>query len=100
MPPVRRPRLFDDPADHLTEIPSVAVHLELTVRAGAFREDRSHVVDGVTAPELVDDVLDEIEQLDREVAHRDLLAAPEVDQPAVDAVTGGPPLVLLDKGAG
>src|SRR6185436_17208537 len=49
------------------------------------------------AAEIIEHIVDELEQLEAELAHRDLAALAEVDQLAVDAPAGGAPLVLLDE---
>ena len=50
-------------------------------------QDRVHVLDRLAALQLVDHVVHELEQLERELPHRHFGALAEVDQLAVDAPT-------------
>src|SRR5947208_16418705 len=79
-------RFGDDRLDDGTEITFLGVDAQLPVGAGALRQNRADVVDFAPASQLVDDVVHELEQLDREIAHRRFGAASEVDQLAVAAV--------------
>src|SRR5438445_4043969 len=85
---------------HLDDRPRVAALLqdpELAVRAGALGQDRIHVLDRLPRTQVVDHVVDELDQLDREVAHRHLGLLAEVDELAIDPVADRPPLVLGDQ---
>src|SRR5688572_22180253 len=87
----------DQVLHHCFEIAGLPEDGELTIGAGALRQHRMHVVDRVPAPELVEHVVDEPEQLERQIAHRHLGALAEVDQLSLEAPAGGPPLVLFDQ---
>src|SRR5262245_2382397 len=67
--------------------------------ARALVHDPPHVIDLTPAAEIVHDIVDELDQLDGELAHRHLDALAEVDQLAVDSPPCGPPLVFLDERA-
>src|SRR3984893_16924597 len=103
---IRSRRLFDALARFLDErlydgaqVAGVAVHLHLPFRAGAVRQNFSHVLDLPPAVELVNHIVDELEQLHGKLAHRYFLALAEVDQLAVEAPAGRAPLVLFDERA-
>src|SRR5438046_1790858 len=81
------------------QIVGAAVHLELAVGARPVGEDRPHVLDLASAIQLVDDIVDELEKLERELAHRHFCPAAEVDQLAVEPPARRPPLVLFDQAA-
>src|SRR5207245_2922082 len=72
----RRPR---EVVDHGVEVPGLLPDAQLPVRARALAHDRLEVGDLATRAELVDDVIDKLEELDREVAHRHLALDAEVD---------------------
>src|SRR6266566_2667498 len=86
--------------EELDDSPRVAAvfqHAELPVGARSLRQDRVHILDRLSRAKLVDDVVHELEQLEREVAHRHLGLLAEVDQLAIDPVADRPPLVLGDQ---
>src|SRR5688572_28392236 len=89
--------LPDDVLHDRLQITGLAIDRELPIGAGPFREDGMDVVDRLAAAELVDDVVEELAQLDRELPHRHFGAFAEVDQLAVDPPPRRPPLVLLDE---
>src|SRR5258706_15841696 len=78
-------RLVRDLVDDRVEVAALRVRRDLTVRARALTRDRLEIVDLAPRPQRIDDVIDEFEQLDRELAHRDLLGFPEVDEFRVHA---------------
>src|SRR5438105_1888097 len=92
-------RFLDDRLHDGAQIARVAVHVHLTLGAGAVGENPLHVFDLAPAPQIADDVVDELEQLEREIAHRHLAPLAEVDQLAVDPPARGAPFVLLDERA-
>src|SRR5262245_45841457 len=67
--------------------------------ARALGHDPAHVVDLASAPEIVHDIVDELDQLDSELAHRHFDALAEIDQLAVNPPPRGAPLVFLDERA-
>src|SRR5262245_63701991 len=88
---------LDQPLHDRSQVARFPVDLELAIRTGALDQNLAHVFEGAPAAQLVDDVVHELEQLAGEIAHRHFLALPEVDQPSVDPVSGGAPLVLFDE---
>src|SRR6266545_2485377 len=90
-------RLGGEVLDHRLEAPGLAVDTELPVGAGALPEEGVDVLDLGARAELVDHVVDELQQLQRQLPHRHLSQLAEVDQLAVDAPAHGPPLVLADQ---
>src|SRR5436190_24081140 len=82
-PLVSRARFVDEPADDRAKVARFPVHLELPIGAGALGEDGVDVVERLAAAELVDHVVHELEQFDRQLAHRHLAALAEVDEQAV-----------------
>src|SRR5437773_10358672 len=92
-------RFGDDRLDDGTEIPFLFVNAQLPIGAGAVGENRPHVRHLAPAPQLVDHIVDELEELECEIAHRHFGAAAEVDQLAIDAVPRGAPFALLDQAA-
>src|SRR5262245_28007312 len=94
-----RARLVHDRADHGRQIARLAKDAKLPVGARALGENRPDVLHLAPAAQLVDDVVDNGEQLDRQIAHRHLAPFAEVDQLAVETPPGGAPLVLLDQAA-
>src|SRR5689334_18670030 len=93
------PRFLDDRLHDRTQVAGVAVHVHLALRARAVGQDLLHVVHLAAAPQIAHDVVDELDELQREIAHRHLAALAEVDQLAVDPPARGAPLVLLDERA-
>src|SRR5205807_2372927 len=83
--------------DHRTSVAAVLQDLQLAVRAGPLRQDRVDVLDRLPRAQLIHDIVDELDELDREVSHRDLRLLAEVDQVAVDAIADSSPLVLGDQ---
>ena len=67
--------------------------------AGPFVKNGVDVFDRAAAAEIIHHVVDESQQLDGEIAHRDFRFLAEVDELAFDAVARGAPLVLFDEGA-
>src|SRR5439155_838392 len=92
-----RQRLPREVVDHGVEVPGLLPDAQLPVRARALTHDRLEVGDLATRAELVDDVIDKLEELDREVAHRHLALDAEVDEVRVHAPAHRAPLVLLDE---
>src|SRR5260221_918346 len=72
-------------------------HAELAIGARAVARDDAQVLDLLAGPELVDHVVDELEELLRELAHRYLGLLAEVDELRVHSPAHRPPLVLLDQ---
>src|SRR5207244_162194 len=92
-------RFVDDRLDDAPQIAGLSIDGELPIRARAVGEDRADILNLAAAPELVDDIVDKREELERELAHRHLGAAAEVDQLAVEAPARRTPFVLLDQAA-
>src|SRR5882762_5795956 len=92
-------RLLDDRLYDRAQIAGMAVDVHLALRAGPVREDLFHVFHLAAAPQIVQDIVDELEQLHREIPHRHFAALAEIDQLAVDAPARGAPLVFFDQGA-
>src|SRR4051794_18458450 len=80
-----RARFSDDVTDDRLQVPGIAEHRELLIRAGAFAQDRVHVLNGLAAPQFVDHIVDKLQQLQREQAHRHLRTFAEIDQLSVNA---------------
>ena len=57
----------------------------MPLRAGAALDDRAHVLDLLARPELVDDVVDELEQLLEEIGIRDFALRAEIDEKSANA---------------
>ena len=57
------------------------------------------VVDLFARAELVDDVVDEFEEFEDQIADRDFLALAEVDQFPVEPIARGAPFVFADQRA-
>src|SRR5215203_5593378 len=74
-------------------------HRELPIGAGPVPQNRVHVFHVSTAPQLVDDVVHELQQLQRERPHGHFHLLAEVDQHPVDPPPRGAPLVLVDERA-
>src|SRR5687768_13148546 len=80
------------------EITGLAEHTQLAVGAGAVLQDAVGVLDLAAAAELIDDIGNEpLEQLQDQIAGRTLVLLAEIDQLAVESVTDGAPLVLLQQ---
>src|SRR3954454_6208862 len=90
-------RLLDDRLDDRAQVAGVAVHVDLTLGARPVGENLLHVLHFAAAPEIVEHVVDELEEFEREIAHRHLAPLAEVDQLAVDAPPRSAPLVLFDQ---
>src|SRR6266480_5444949 len=75
---LRRQHLHDR-----TRVAALLQHAKLPVGARPFGKDRVHVLDRLPRAQLVDHVVDELEQFDRQLAHRHLGLLAEVDQLAV-----------------
>src|SRR3989441_10003999 len=89
-----RQRLPGEVVDHGVEVPRFLPYAQLPVRARALARDGLEVGDLASRTELGDDVIDELEELDREVAHRHLALDAEVDELRVHSAAHRPPLVL------
>ncbi len=89
--------LFDELIDHRLEVPGPSVGGQLAVGAGPLVQDRVDVLGLGADPQLVEDIVQQLEQLRYQLANGSLLLLAEVDQPALDAVADGPPLVLVDQ---
>src|SRR6476646_404653 len=96
-PHSRRQRLVHHVLHDSLEIAGLPVDAELAVGAGAVLEDRVHVVDVLPAPQRVHHVVDERQQLEREIEPRHFGLLAEVDQAAVEPPARGAPLVFLDE---
>ena len=83
--------------DDRVQVAGLAEYAQLAVRAGPLLEQGIHVADLFSGAELVDDIVNELDQLQRQVAHWYLLLLAEVDQAALKAVPDGAPLVLVDQ---
>src|SRR5712692_2169378 len=83
--PIFMSRFLDDVPHDLAQVAGPAVHGKLAVGARPFLENRPHVLHRRPAAEIIDDVVDEVEHLERQVAHRHLGAPAEVDQLPVEA---------------
>src|SRR5438105_15938938 len=90
-------RLRREQLDHRTSVAAVLQDLQLAVRAGPLRQDRVDVLDRLPRAQLIHDIVDELDELDRELSHRDLRLLAEVDQVAVDAIPNRSPFVLGDQ---
>src|SRR5207237_5521327 len=95
-----RAGLVDEPAHDRAQVAGVAIHLQLAIGARPLSQNCAHVLRRLAASQLVEHILEEVEQLDREIAHWHLLAAAEINQLTVDPPARRPPLVLLDERAG
>src|SRR2546428_6387394 len=89
--------LLDDGLHDRPQVVGAAVHLELTGGARPVRQDRPHVLDLASAVQLVDDIVDKLEELQRELAHRHFQPAAKVDQLAIESPARRAPLVLFDQ---
>ena len=85
--------------DDSFQIAGLLIDAQLAFGAGAVLENGVDVFDGAAAAEIVDNIIDEIEKLESEFAHRDFDFFAEVDQLAFDTVAGGAPLVFFDQRA-
>src|SRR5207245_7926087 len=83
--------------DTSTCIAACHQHLQLAVRAAPTRQYRVDVLDRLPRAQLIHDIVDELDDLDRELSHRDLRLLAEVDQVAVDAIPNRSPFVLGDQ---
>src|SRR6185503_4697360 len=92
-------RFFDDRPHHRSQVSGLAKDLELPLRAGAVRQNLPDVLHLPPAAQIVQHIVDELEQLEAKLAHRNLAVLAEVDQLAVDAPARGAPLVLFDERA-
>src|SRR5882762_10261742 len=81
------------------QVAGLLVDAKLPLGAGAFVENGVNVFDGAAAAELVDNIVDESEELDGEVAHGDFGLLAEVDELALDTVARGAPFIFFDQGA-
>src|SRR6267142_3406089 len=90
-------RLVRDLVDDRVEVAALRVRRDLTVGARALARDRLEIADLAPRSQRIDDVIDELQELDRELAHRDLLGLAEVDQLCIHAAAHRAPLVLLDE---
>src|SRR6266852_6107573 len=61
---------FHEMLDYRAQVAGVLIDAELALGAGAFIENGVYVFHGAAAAEVVDDVIDEGEQLDGQIAHR------------------------------
>src|SRR4051812_23593506 len=80
-----RARFSDDVTHDRFQVAGVAEHRELLIRAGAFPQDRVHVLNGLPAAQFIDHIVDKLQQLQREEAHWHFRTFTKVDQLAVDA---------------
>src|SRR5438132_13200788 len=83
--------------DDRVQVAGLAEYAQLAVRAAPLLEQGIHVADLLSGAELVDDIVNELDQLQCQVAHGHLLLLAEVDQAALEAVPDGAPLVLVDQ---
>src|SRR5690348_3254850 len=86
-------RLGGQQLDHGSGVAATLVGGELAVGAGPLAQDRVHVLDRLSGAQIVDHIVDELEQLERQLAHRHLGLLAEVDELALQSVTDRPPLV-------
>src|SRR5256885_5632504 len=93
------PRFLDDRLHDRAQVAGVPVHVHLALRARAVGQDLLHVLHLAPAPQIVHDIVDELDELEREIAHRHLAPLAEIDQLAIDPPARGAPLVLLDQRA-
>src|SRR3954468_8044753 len=92
-------RFIDQRAHDGAQVAGVAIHLHLPFGARPVAENLAHVLDLAPAAELVDDIVDEFEQLERQFPHRHFAPLAEVNQLAVEPPARGAPLVLFDQRA-
>src|ERR1700716_1638308 len=78
-------------------MPGLFPHPDLPIRARSFAGDGLQVLDLSARAESVDDIVDELEELDREVLHRHLGLLAEVDELRVHPAAHRAPFVLLDE---
>src|SRR5687768_6441698 len=90
-------RLRGEVVDDRVEMPRRGEDLQLAVRAGALVRDDLDVLDLPARAEGVDDVVDEFQELDRELLHWHLGLLAEVDEARGHAPAHRAPLVLLDE---
>ena len=81
------------------QIACLLIDAYLTFRAGAILENRMNVFDGAAASEIVEDVIHELKQLMRKLAHGDFCFFAEINQFAFDTVASGAPFVFFNQGA-
>src|ERR1700730_9832297 len=75
------------------------IDAELPLGAGALVQNGVHILDGAAAPQLIDRVSHEPQQLGSELAHGHFRLFAKVDQLAFDPVACRAPLVLFDERA-
>src|SRR3954465_1997597 len=68
---------------HRLQVARPAKHLELPIGTGAFPQHYVHVLDVLPASKIVDHIVNEFEQLQRQIAHRHFGTPTEVDKLAV-----------------
>src|SRR4051812_9075832 len=78
-------------------MPRLLPHTDLAIRARPFANDRLEVPDLSARAERIHDVIDELQELDREILHRYLDLFAEVDELRIHAAPHCAPLVLLDQ---
>ena len=93
-------RFVDHVVHYFFQIAGLVEDAQLAVRAGAFFQDPVDVADLLAAAEFVHHVVDELQDLADQVAHRHLRLLAEIDHLAVEAVARGAPLVLHDQRRG
>src|SRR5437763_3342987 len=81
------------------QVASLLKDAELAFCAGAFVQYGVDVLDGTAAAKFIDHIVDEIEQLEGELAHGDFRFFAEIDELAFDTIASCPPFVFFDQGA-
>ena len=90
-------RLFDERPHDRAKVACLAIHRHLPLRARAVVQDLMHVAHFPPASQVVHHIVHEREQLESELAHRDFLPIPEVDQLAFEPPARRAPFVLFDQ---
>src|SRR5947199_10843092 len=81
------------------QVASLLKDAELAFCAGAFVQYGVDVLDGTAAAKFIDHIVDEIEQLEGELAHGDFRFFAEIDELAFDTIASCPPFVFFAQGA-
>src|SRR5712664_2597347 len=92
-------RQFHQAIDHGFQIVGLFVDTQLVVGGGAAIEDRVNVLDLFPRAEIVEHVVDKLQQLANQIFGGNFLLFAKIDHHAVQTVTHGAPLVLLNQHA-